>query len=76
MFVPHIVPLICYLYVLVHAKVEALTERLTEGGTLAPERAAEILGITAADVVASKQTGKKGTYNMYSKIKFVKHYIL
>ena len=43
----------------VHAKVEALTERLTEGGALAPERAEEILGITAADVVASKASGKK-----------------
>lgn len=41
--------------------MEALTERLTEGGALAPEKAAEILEITAADVIGGSTTAKSGS---------------
>lgn len=43
----------------VHAKVEALTERLADGGNLPPEATAEILAIAGADV-GSKHTSKRG----------------
>lgn len=49
------------------AKVEALTERLTEGGSLPPEKAAEILEITAADVTASSK--KKSGSQVGQKLK-------
>uniref|UniRef100_A0A914W5L7 Uncharacterized protein n=1 Tax=Plectus sambesii TaxID=2011161 RepID=A0A914W5L7_9BILA len=42
-----------------HAKVEALTERIADGGALPPEATAEILAIAAADV-SSKHTSKRG----------------
>lgn len=48
-----------YILCLVHAKVEALTERLADGGALPPEATAEMLAIAAADV-GIKHTSKRG----------------
>lgn len=50
------------------AKVEALTERLTEGGALAPEKAAEILEITAADVIGASTAAKVGSAKKASHV--------